>query len=109
MEAILGDAVLKLLLVMHYPRPRECSGNAGPLNDFIVRHSTNDFLYHRHLELAAADNLPEGLLPPRGLASADPMCFEAWIGRVFTRNGGDLHATADVVLPALGVSLTANA
>jgi hypothetical protein len=25
---------------------------------------------------------------PRGLASADPTCFEAWIGRVFKRYGG---------------------
>lgn len=115
-EAMLGDAVLKMILLMHFPSDsdsvltRDDSSIAssidtdpGTLNNFIVEHSTNNFLYHRYLSLAKENKLPDDLPEPNGHAQADPTNFEAWIGRVFTRCGGNLHATARYVLPALGV------
>jgi hypothetical protein len=70
---MLGDAVLKMLLVMHYPHESTMTSataattaaDAGRLNTFVVEHSTNDFLYHRHLDLSRENDLPEGLPPPR--------------------------------------------
>ena len=120
-EAMVGDAVMKVMLIMHWRPPAEDdddaplstttstgggdltsydggsvkstwstrSRSAGRLNDFIVRKTSNDFLYHRHLDLWNSNNLPDDLLPPRGHASADPRCFEAWIGRVFKQNRGE--------------------
>lgn len=108
-EALQGDAVLKLLLSMHCPHDGEQACAAGQLHDFIVRHSTNYFLYQRHLELFRENDLPEDLPPPRGQATADPTCFEAWIGRVFKRNGGGGASRFFKKLPKSGVRVDVNA
>lgn len=104
-EAMLGDAVLKLLLVMHRREhnPSSFPVDPGALNDWVVRRSTNTFLYHRHFDLSRRGELPEGLPPPKGHANADPTAFEAWIARVFRDTRGDLRATGETVFPALGV------
>jgi len=31
----------------------------GRLNDFVVQHSTNNFLFHRYIELSRSRTLPE--------------------------------------------------
>ena len=104
-EAMLGDAVLKLLLVMHRREhnPSSFPVDPGVLNQWVVRRSTNNFLYQRHFELSRRGELPEGLPPPKGHANADPTAFEAWIARVFRDARGDLRATGETVFPALGV------
>mmetsp|Transcript_8868 Transcript_8868/g.40288 ORF Transcript_8868/g.40288 Transcript_8868/m.40288 type:complete len:202 (-) Transcript_8868:1656-2261(-) len=108
-EAMLGDAVLKLLLVQHgvdHHRPEKNGKDEpdpGPLNQWIVDRSTNKFLYQRHIQLSRDCNLPRGLPPPKGHAHADPTAFEAWIARVFEEHGRSLVDCAKVVLPALGV------
>ena len=104
-EAMLGDAVLKLLLVMHRREhnPSSFPVDPGALNEWVVRRSTNTFLYHRHIDLSRRGELPEGLPPPKGHANADPTAFEAWIARVFRDARGDLRATGEAVFPALGV------
>lgn len=104
-EAMLGDAVLKLLLVMHRREhnPSSFPVDPGALNEWVVRRSTNTFLYQRHNELSRRGKLPEGLPPPKGHANADPTAFEAWIARVFRNARGDLRTTGETVFPALGV------
>lgn len=100
-DAMLGDCVLKLLLLESAVAPR--GDSPGNLHDWVKERSTNIFLFDRYRELSAADKLPEGLPKVTGQAHADPTSFEAWIGRVWNESGKDLQATAAKVMPALGL------
>lgn len=114
-QAMLGDAVLSLILIMHCPKDltttfqdgmsmdvvSEASDNGttedigpptdidpGALHDFLRDHANNNFLFSRFLELSREGRLPEGLMAPQGGSQADPTSFEAWIGKVFKESKG---------------------
>jgi len=102
LDAMLGDCVLKLLLLESNDAPRD--EKPGTLHDWVKARSTNIFLFDRYRDLSSTGALPPGLPPATGQAHADPTAFEAWIGRVWQANGRDLSATAAVVSPSLGLA-----
>ena len=110
-DAMLGDAVLKLVLVDYFVAERAKPGDARPgaLQNFVVSKSTNDFLYRRHNEMSRRGQLPLGLPPPKGRSHADPTAFEVWIARTFRKEKKCLRKTAEIVLPALGIAASAAA
>lgn len=96
--ALLGDAVLKLVLILHDEAPTR---DVGTLHNWITERSTNNFLKSRYKALYAASKLPDGLNPPTGHVNADAKSFEAWIGMAFEQAGRDLGKTAALVNAAV--------
>ena len=97
-SALVGDAVLKLVLMLHDEAP---TCDVGTLHNWITERSTNKFLFSRYEGLYAASKLPDGLKPPTGHVNADAKSFEAWIGIAFEQAGRDLSKTAALVNAAV--------
>ena len=101
-QAMRGDAVLKLILLEHFTstEPRITAGN---LHDRVQHHLTNNFLNARYAALA--EGLPEGLPPPTGQSTVDATQLEAFIAFLYDACDGNLELTATRVLPLLGLAL----
>jgi len=98
LNAYIGDAVLRLVLIMHEDAPRV---DSGTLHDWVTQYSTNAFLKDRYQELDTSSRLPRGLPRPTGNVREDATAMEAWIGRTFQEVGWDLHDTSELVLPVI--------
>ena len=99
-NAMIGDAALRLMLSLHENAPKN---DAGTLHDWIGERSTNLFLFSRYRALDAANELPPGLPKCTG-QHAVSTTFEAWIGRTYMECGYDIVKTTAIVMPMLGES-----
>ena len=97
-RAMLGDGLLKNILLLHFYQ----HGIApGQLHDLVRDQSTNERLAQVYQELA--DNAPHtNLSPATGNARHDATLFEADVYRVFTETHS-IQATAVQILPMLGL------
>lgn len=102
-RAMRGDKILGMIVTEHFASADGIT--PVTLQNQVVQHTNNTFLFERYAALAAAQALPDGLPPPAGLANVDPTTFEAWVVECFEGNeGAPLAVTAAPVLHALGLS-----
>jgi hypothetical protein len=100
-NAMQGDRILM-------QRFMEDELDAAGLHDQVTLYKTNEFIRMRYHHLHQTGALPPGLQPPIGnphLGVQDTTNFEAWIFATFQAHAQSLGATAQVVLPALGLDV----
>ena len=100
-EAMVGDAVLKLVLLQHFITMTP-NITPGDLHSSVTQHSTNEFLAQRLnlvVQAGLADNVPD----PSGNVKQDSMAMEALFASLVPRNQGNLPAISANILALVGV------
>ena len=100
-EAMVGDAVLRLVLLQHFITMTP-NITPGDLHSSVTQHSTNEFLAQRLnlvVQAGLADNAPD----PSGNVKQDSMAMEALFASLVPRNQGNLPAISANILALVGV------
>ena len=100
-EAMVGDAVLRLVLLQHFITMTP-NITPGDLHSSVTQHSTNEFLAQR-LNLVVHAGLADNAPDPSGNVKQDSMAMEALFASLVPRNQGNLPAISANILALVGV------
>ena len=100
-EAMVGDAVLRLVLLQHFITMTP-NITAGDLQSSVEQHSTNKFLAQR-LNLVVQARLADNVPDPSGKVKQDATAMEALFASLVPRYQGNLPAISANILALVGV------